>query len=796
MGIRLRGVATLAAIVIFAGSVGCSSVKGASRAASDAYINALLSLDTEAADALCFDGNSTLDRYLGIDYKNIAVEMILNATHYRFEGDGSGRGEGGTLVAHYTLVMPNVNASIAAAPTGREEFFDNLNSYGKNDVSVSVVLKKISGRWCVMNSQEIADNLYGSLYYPSYDFILDGNTVLTDRTWTSTNEDGSFLDTQGISCHYDLSDEYLSSGVNHELSYEYYRNNELIYEGIPVYDEDGNGVSFPLNVADTSLDFDCLPEYDYRLVVLNHGRFFYEDHKPCSLSSALFPDDTAIDNIVWQYTDSSGIYYNPSSLVAKIWLNDRYIDSGRSMDLTFDIYYGDELIISGADAEVFDGIAVCTYSEASLESGDYTIIVYNNGSPAGEADVGVIINLDPDRYSELISPDAVTNSNDEDNATLEIYTDSRTAIDIANDYTDVDFDYTTLSMNIFADRLDSVLASGEDAPDIIICDSSYVRRYAMSDMTVPLNDIGISYSELQYMYEYIFALTADENSVIKGATWEVTPGAVFYCRSAMMSEMGVNEPDDVAPLFSSWDSVLQTARAVNEASGGQRRLFSCTADVEDAYILGVGESWFDAQGNVSTPDYMADFLPFLDALTGEELTFDVNRWSSSWTSRIANRTALAYFGTMRFGELFLRPNHSGDWGIVMPPEAYFDGGNFIFVTSYCDMEAAAADFIRDLTTNENNLIEMTEDGMTVNNISVMMDCAEDDSYCETWLNGQNPFSVFSQVAWNIDASTVTPYDRTIDENFVSTARAYVNGDYLSADDAIAAFEATVEEEIS
>lgn len=791
-----KGMATLSAVILFAGAVGCSAVNGAARTASDAYIDSLLRLDVDACDALCFDGDSGLDDYMILDYKNRAVNYILTSTHYRFEPMLSGRGEDGTLNAVYTLVMPNINASIAANPTTFDEFINNLNTMGKTDVTVTVVLKKVDGAWCVMNSSQIADDLYGSLFFPGYEFILDGNSILCDGTWTSSNEDGSFLDCEAIDCHYSFTDEYLSSGIELDLSYEYYRNDELIYEGTPVYDEDGQGLSFPLSIDDTNLNFDVLPEFDYRLVILNSGFHFYEDHQQCTLNSLSFPDGMAVENIVWQYTDRSGIYFNCDEIVAKVWIDSRYLDSGRPLNLTFDVFCDGEIIMSGGQAELYDGVALCTYSGQTLETGSYSINVYNNGTFSGGSVASVILNLDPADYTELTVPDNVTDSNTDEDAEFEIFSGSSNAIDIIEDYSEVDFTNTNVSMNIFRQRIDQVLASGEDAPDIIICDINYARHYALSDMTIPLNNIGISYQELQYMYEYTFSLTTDEDSVIKGVTWEVTPGAVFYCRSAMMSELGVSEPGEVAPLFESWDAVLSTAQAVNEASGGTRNLISCPADIQDAYINGRDESWFDSNGNLQTPEYMQEYLPLLDALTNDGLTFDVSRWSSQWSVRLSNRTGIAYFGTMRFGELFLRPNHSGDWGIVAPPHNYYDGGNYIFVTSYCDMEASAARFIRNVAVNEDNLYEMADDGITVNNISVMMACAEDDTYCEAWLGGQNPFRVFSQVAWGIDASDISPYDSLIEEEFIDYASAYANGDYSNPELAIDAFEEAAEEVLS
>ena len=785
-----RRVVALFATLIFAGALGCSAVRGDARVVSDSYIDALLTMDYDAANPLCFDGVSHIEDYMSPDYKVRAVRAILSNTHYRFEPLHSGHGDEGGLVAVYTLVMPNLNRTIENRPSNYEEYAMSLASMGKTDVTVSVELNKIDGKWVVTNSEQILSNLYGSLFYPSYDFVLDGNAVFENGTWTSEREDGEFLDTEGICCHYDFSDEYLSSGITLSLSYQYYRNDELIYEADAIADEDGTGVSFPLNINDTNLRFSVLPEYDYRLVILNNGNYFHEDHKQCTLSTLLFPNGSAVDDIIWQNTSRDGRYYNCSNIVAKVWLNNLYLDSGRPVDITYDIFYMGELIYSGGQADIYDSIAICSFdSSEALETGDYSINVYNNGAFAGSSVTNVILNLDPADYTELEIPSDVTDQDEDDN--LQIYLAGRNAIDEVSEYTDVNYDYTSISMNIFEQRLDSVLASGEDAPDIIICDSIYARDYAMSDMTVPLNNIGISYSELQYMYEYTFAMTLDGNKIIKGVTWEITPGAVFYCRSAAAATLGVSEPGEVAPYFESWDAVVDAARVVNETSGGTRRLFACPADVENAYIFGRTDSWFDDNGNVQVSDYMADYLPFLDALVGEQLTFDVGRWSTDWNSRITGRTAVAYFGTMRFGELVLEPYHPGDWGLVMPPVNYFDGGNYIFVTSYCDHDASAAQFIRDVAIDENTLQDMVEDGMAVNNISIMMACADDDQYAQTWLNGQNPYRVFSQVAWGIDASTVSSYDDVINNEFEIVANDYANGSYQSVDDALAAFEEAV-----
>ena len=239
-----KGIAAFAAVAIFSGCLGCSAVNGTARQTADSYIDALLAMDTVTCDSLSADGASGLTSYMKPDYKIRAVELILNATHYRYEPFSSGRGDEGSRVFVYTLVMPDINASIASHPTDSEEFQQFLGTKGKIDVTVSVSVKKIDGVWAVINSDEIAQNLYGSLFTPGYEFMLDGSTVLLDPVWTSSAGDNCFNDVTDISCHYRLSDEYAGSGVSLDLTYEYYKDDELICSGLPVYDDDGAGLSF------------------------------------------------------------------------------------------------------------------------------------------------------------------------------------------------------------------------------------------------------------------------------------------------------------------------------------------------------------------------------------------------------------------------------------------------------------------------------------------------------------------------------------------------------------------------
>lgn len=784
-----KGVAALATVLLFAGSVSCSALGSKARCVADSYLQSMLKRDIEMCDSLSIDNNSDFSSYMNWEYKNRAVDAVLAITHYRFEENLSGKNSDGNLEYVYTLVMPDLNTILMSNPDNYLDFVDSFSRSGRIDVTVSIVVDKVSGEYKVTNSKEIASNFWGSLYYPNYEFVLDSDAVLCNGTWTSSNENGSFENASSINCHYEFTSQYLESDMDLRLHYEYRRRDEVIYSSEIILDSDGLGFSCPLSVSDFETRFDYLPEFNYELIIYSSDSAFFHDNKQCTLEASFYPEGSALESISWQHTDGDGRYFNTDVIDAKVWIDDLYYASGRPLNITYDIFQNGELVLEDASAILGDGVAVCAYEDNGyLPTSNYSINVYNNGIFLGSSVTNVILNLDPSRYVETDVNRNVTDTNTDYRPRLQILCSGRNSVDVLDRYTDVSFNYESIGLDVFESQVSAILASGENAPDMIICNSNFASSLANNSSIVPINSIGISYSELQHMYEYTFALATDENQVIKGVTWEITPGAVFYSRRVASSVLGVSEPGEVAPYFDSWDSFIDTSRLVSEATNGTTRIMGDIRDIEDPYVMGRPNSWFDSNGDILVSDYISDYFDLMDVLLDEELTFNCGKWSTEWFSRIANRTTLAHFGTMRFGEVFLKTYNSGDWGVVPSPVNYFDGGNFIFVTSYSDMDATAARFIREVCIDENNLEEMSRHQICVNNISIMLSAAQDDSYNFPWLNGQNPFRVFSQVAWNIDASVVCASDRTVDSIFSEVCSNYEAGGFGSSIEAIEAFE--------
>lgn len=356
------------------------------------------------------------------------------------------------------------------------------------------------------------------------------------------------------------------------------------------------------------------------------------------------------------------------------------------------------------------------------------------------------------------------------------------------------YDVELTESNTYQTKLDQVLASGEDAPDMFVCDADYASKYMNSDNTIAINDIGIAYSELTEMYNYTLQFAADDNDVIKGLAWQACPCGVFYNRTLAQTYLGVSEPEDVQAFFETWDAFLETAQSVNEQSAGAVKAISGTDEIWRA-ILNTRTSGWIVNGEVVVDPVMMDYFDLAKTLYDEDLTFQAGQWSDAWTANMSNSTVLSYWGPMwllNFCMGFPDNPTTGDWGLVKAPGDFFWGGTWMMASKYCDMKATCAEIMRAVALTEANLRDMTTTGEFVNSVAIMTDLASDPTYSVEYLGGQNPAAVLLAAAQGIDNSTVGENDQAINDEFNNVVNSYLAGDIDSPAAAVEVFTQNVE----
>ncbi|MBR1797845.1 MAG: extracellular solute-binding protein [Clostridiales bacterium] len=400
--------------------------------------------------------------------------------------------------------------------------------------------------------------------------------------------------------------------------------------------------------------------------------------------------------------------------------------------------------------------------------------------------------VDASAYNEL----AIADVADEDDEVV-VYGFNEEVKTLIETYSDISVRYEQQTSDTIQQVLDNVLASGEDAPDLFACDADYARKYMNSDNTLPINDLGIAYSELTEMYNYTLQFATDDENIIKGLAWQACPCGVFYNRTVAQNTLGVSEPEDVAPYFESWDAFLETARTV--AAAGDYAIISSTGDIFRSILNSRTSGWI-VNGQINIDPVMEDYFDLAKTLHDEGLTHETSQWSDAWTADMSNETVLSYWGPMwlaRFS-MALDPTAgdnptSGDWGIVAAPGDFYWGGTWLMASKYCNSKASVAQIMRDICIDADNLQTMADGGEFVNSIAIMTAIGNDASFALEWLGGQNPVPVLLDAATQIDNSIITENDGAINDQLDSVVTAYINGDIATVAEAEDAFIAAVED---
>jgi hypothetical protein len=449
------------------------------------------------------------------------------------------------------------------------------------------------------------------------------------------------------------------------------------------------------------------------------------------------------------------------------------------------------------------GVAACTEQPAAEESAtaagsevaettaaDETATV--DETEATEATQDATVNTS--EYNEL----AIADVADEDDEVV-VYGFNEEVKGLIESYSDISVRYEQQTSDTIQQVLDNVLASGEDAPDLFACDADYARKYMNSNNTLPINDLGIAYSELTEMYNYTLQFATDDDNIIKGLAWQACPCGVFYNRTVAQNTLGVSEPDEVAPFFESWDAFLETARTVAETDGCA--IISSTGDIFRSILNSRSQGWI-VDGEVYIDPIMEDYFDLAKTLHDEGLTHETSQWGDAWVADMSNETVLSYWGPMWLARFSMAldpsandvPNAtSGDWGIVAAPGDFYWGGTWLMASKYCNSKASVAQIMRDICIDTANLETMAQNGEFVNNISIMTEIGNDDSFALEWLGGQNPIPVLLDAATQIDNSIITENDQAINDALDVVVQSYINGDIASVADAEDAFVAAVQD---
>ncbi|MCD8075868.1 MAG: twin-arginine translocation signal domain-containing protein [Lachnospiraceae bacterium] len=338
-------------------------------------------------------------------------------------------------------------------------------------------------------------------------------------------------------------------------------------------------------------------------------------------------------------------------------------------------------------------------------------------------------------------------------------------------------------------KLDAVLEdpSNELYPDLMGLEVDYVQKYTNSDWLLNVADIGITDEDMANMYQYNVDLGSDYDGNVKALFWQATPGCYAVRADLAATYLGTTDPDEIAAKFADLDTILETAREVNEASGGTCKLFSGYDEIKRSLMNSREVGFYDENDVITLDENITTYLETAKTLYDEELTYNTSQWSADWYANMdgdgtESNAALAYFGCPWFVYWSLSSTWKGQTILVPAQEQCFWGGTGLAATTGCSDTELAALIMQYLACNTEGMVAINaQNSDYVNNTEAIAQIiesgasADGNGYMYTDA-GQNFIEFFYDKADAIDASTVTAEDQTILSLLDTECQAYATGE--------------------
>ncbi|NMB42779.1 MAG: carbohydrate ABC transporter substrate-binding protein [Clostridiales bacterium] len=349
--------------------------------------------------------------------------------------------------------------------------------------------------------------------------------------------------------------------------------------------------------------------------------------------------------------------------------------------------------------------------------------------------------------------------------------------------------------NAYQDKLDQDLlnqdkAAADEKIDIFLVEADYALKYVNTDYTLDVvSDIGLTEDDLSQMYPYTKEIVTDSNGVLKGVTWQATPGLFAYRRSIAKDVLGTDDPVEVQEYLSNWDKFDEVAE---KADAKGYKMLSGYDDSYRVFSNNVSGPWVDGT-KIVIDDNLMRWVDQTKEYTDKGYNNKTSLWAPEWSADQGPAGKVFGFFYSTWGINFTLLENSletplnegglaevgngiyGDYAVCQGPESYYWGGTWICAAAGTDNIETIRDVMKTLTCDKDVMKQITIDTEDyTNNMEAMNEIAESD-YASEFLGGQNHIALFAKAAPLIDMSNISIYDQGLNEEFQKAFKDYFDG---------------------
>lgn len=356
--------------------------------------------------------------------------------------------------------------------------------------------------------------------------------------------------------------------------------------------------------------------------------------------------------------------------------------------------------------------------------------------------------------------------------------------------------------NAYQNKLDEALlaqesAATDDKLDLFLIEADYALKYVNTDYAMSVEDIGLTADDMKDQYQYTKDIVTDSNGVIKGTTWQATPGLFAYRRSIAKDVLGTDDPVEVQKKLSNWDDFNKMA-ADMKAKG-----YTMLSGYDDSYRTfsnNMSGPWVQ-DGKIVVDDSMMKWVDQTKEFTDKGYNNKTSLWADSWATDQGPSGKTFGFFYSTWGINFTLMGYSladsnaaaevgngiyGDWAVCEGPSPFYWGGTWICGAAGTDNTSLVKDIMYTLTCDAATMKKITEvEQDYTNNQTAMGEIANGD-FQSAFLGGQNHIKLFAEAAPKIDMSNISPYDQGLNEDFQTYFKDYFDGN-VTKDEALENF---------
>ena len=360
-----------------------------------------------------------------------------------------------------------------------------------------------------------------------------------------------------------------------------------------------------------------------------------------------------------------------------------------------------------------------------------------------------------------------------------------------NDGTIVKWTINPNENNNYQNKLDEALLAQESAAadekiDIFLIEADYALKYVDSPFTLDVRaDIGLTDEQLAGQYKYTQDI-ATADGVLKGVTWQATPGLFAYRRSIAKDVLGTDDPAEVQAALSDWDKFDAVAE---QAAAKGYKMLSGYDDSFRTFSNNVSAPWVDGT-TVKVDANIMKWVEQTKLYTEKGYNNKSSLWNDVWAADQGPDGKVFGFFYSTWGINFTLLGNSladsnapaevgngifGDSAVCEGPQPYYWGGTWICAAAGTDNAETIKDVMAKLTCDKDIALAITTDTQDyTNNVEAMDELASSD-YASAFLGGQNHIALFAKAAPNIDMSNAGPYDQGCNEGIQTAFKDYFDG---------------------